>query len=267
MADSNFFELIRHLAGINDCLIAVDLDSRILSWDKGAERIFGYSKEETLDKDISIIFPKEIRHHILQIKEALKNKIPALNIKTKRLHKDGSIIDVNISFSPLYDDENKLMGYLNIISKTSEPADFDAVMQKMNRKEGISPQTDAASGGLNDKPKSDTDQRSNVNESPKNITLDDLRINDIKKRTFAEIRKLILLSIKSQVTINQLANFTGINWKTAENHLTFLIGKGLVKEILKSEYVRIVELTEEGRKYSEQLRKEYQEKGMEVTTS
>ncbi|PIN86832.1 hypothetical protein COV19_02400 [Candidatus Woesearchaeota archaeon CG10_big_fil_rev_8_21_14_0_10_44_13] len=68
-----------------------------------------------------------------------------------------------------------------------------------------------------------------------------------KKRLFTELRNLILENVVSgQKTLNQIASETGINWKTVDNHMTFLIGKGLAKEVFSSRYVRIVEATEKG---------------------
>lgn len=68
------------------------------------------------------------------------------------------------------------------------------------------------------------------------------------KRTFKEIRRDILESLSGgQNTINRISNQTEINWKTVDNHLIYLIGRGLVSEVFSSEYVRIFELTEEGK--------------------
>ena len=70
------------------------------------------------------------------------------------------------------------------------------------------------------------------------------------KRTFQKIRKDILKSLSAgQNTINHISNETDINWKTVENHLIYLIGRGLVNEVFSSEYVRIFELTEEGKDF------------------
>ncbi|MBD3313862.1 ArsR family transcriptional regulator [Candidatus Woesearchaeota archaeon] len=67
------------------------------------------------------------------------------------------------------------------------------------------------------------------------------------KRTFDELREIILRDLtQSQKTINQISSETGINWKTVENHLTFLVGKGLAREIFSSKFVRIFEATEKG---------------------
>lgn len=69
-----------------------------------------------------------------------------------------------------------------------------------------------------------------------------------RKRSFESIRHLILQClIHGPYTINQISIKTGINWKTVENHLTYLLGRGQVKEVMKSEYVRIFDVTEEGK--------------------
>ena len=77
----------------------------------------------------------------------------------------------------------------------------------------------------------------------------------MEKRTFEEIRMLLLRQLFScgQSTLNSLSRKTGINWKTTDNHITFLIGKGLAQEIFSSEYVRIIEITNKGRELVEEF--------------
>lgn len=71
-----------------------------------------------------------------------------------------------------------------------------------------------------------------------------------EKRTFNEIRNSILISLATgQKTINQISSETRINWKTIERHLTYLVGKGWVREAFSSAYVRIFELTAFGKDY------------------
>lgn len=77
------------------------------------------------------------------------------------------------------------------------------------------------------------------------------------KRTFYELRNELLITLsKGKMTINQIANDSGINWRTVEKHLTYFIGKKLVEEIFSSEYVRVFELTSQGRKCVDELKKE-----------
>jgi len=73
-----------------------------------------------------------------------------------------------------------------------------------------------------------------------------------KKRKFDEIRNIILHDLLSgKKTLNKISAEAGINWKTVERHITFLIGKGMVHEVFSSPYVKIVELTEKGKEYLE----------------
>lgn len=71
-----------------------------------------------------------------------------------------------------------------------------------------------------------------------------------QKRTFIEIRNCILLSLASgQKTVNQISVEAKVNWRTVDNHLIYLMGKTLVKEVFSSSYVRIFELTAFGKDY------------------
>ena len=71
-----------------------------------------------------------------------------------------------------------------------------------------------------------------------------------EKRGFKEIRKQILLSLsKGQLSINEIAKQSKINWKTVSNHLIYLTGRGFVKEVFSSSYVRIYELTTQGKDF------------------
>ncbi len=88
------------------------------------------------------------------------------------------------------------------------------------------------------------------------IPLEDIAERE-QKRTFVDIRKLIIISLeKSKKTINQIALDSGVNWKTVEKHLTYMIGKRLVNEVFSSEYVRVFELTEQGKACFEIIKKE-----------
>lgn len=71
-----------------------------------------------------------------------------------------------------------------------------------------------------------------------------------KKRKFAQIRDSILFQLSfGKKTINQIAEEINANWKTVDLHLTFLLGKGMVIEVFKSDYARIYDLSDDGKKY------------------
>lgn len=70
------------------------------------------------------------------------------------------------------------------------------------------------------------------------------------KRTFKELRQAILSDLlQGRKTVNQLAKDAGINWKTVDNHLIWLKGRGFIRDVFVSSYVKIYELTDEGRAF------------------
>lgn len=63
------------------------------------------------------------------------------------------------------------------------------------------------------------------------------------RRKFEEIRKLILIDLRQgQRTVNQIAESTGLTWRTVDSHLIYLVGKGLAEPVFVSEYVKIYRL-------------------------
>jgi len=71
-----------------------------------------------------------------------------------------------------------------------------------------------------------------------------------KRRTFDQIRLLILSALfQKRKTINQIAKDIDVNWRTVDNHLTHLSERELIKEVFSSEYVRIFDITNQGRQH------------------
>jgi len=63
------------------------------------------------------------------------------------------------------------------------------------------------------------------------------------KKKFREIREIILKDFqKGERTVNQIAASTGLTWRTVDNHIVHLIGKGLVEPVFVSQYVKIYKL-------------------------
>jgi len=68
------------------------------------------------------------------------------------------------------------------------------------------------------------------------------------KQTFKEIRKKILKELqKGQKTVNEIADKTGLTWRTVDNHLIHLIGKGQAEPVFISKYVKIYKAKEAGK--------------------
>ncbi len=67
------------------------------------------------------------------------------------------------------------------------------------------------------------------------------------RRNFKEIRQIILRDLLiGQKTVNQIAESTGLTWRTVDNHLIHLTGKGLIEPVFISEYVKIYRIKKVG---------------------
>jgi PAS domain S-box-containing protein len=106
-------EKIRTLANIvessNDAIITESLDGIITSWNKGAEQVYGYSAEEVLGKNMSILEPDNIEGETKHLIEKIKKGEKVQNYETFRLKKDSTIINVSVTLSPVFDASGKLV--------------------------------------------------------------------------------------------------------------------------------------------------------------
>jgi len=65
------------------------------------------------------------------------------------------------------------------------------------------------------------------------------------KRKFVEIREIILKDFKKgERTVNQIADSTGLTWRTVDNHIIYLIGTGKIEPVFVSKYVKIYKIKE-----------------------
>lgn len=106
---------LMHLANIvensNDAIYSINLEGRITSWNRTAEKIFGWSKEEAMSMDSSVLLPDEIKNETEFIIRRIREGERELRFETRRLRKDGEVIDVEVTVSPIFDEMVILQGY------------------------------------------------------------------------------------------------------------------------------------------------------------
>lgn len=93
-----------------DAIISKDLGGRITSWNQGAEKLYGYKREEVLGHDIGLIAPKERLHEIEGIVAKISKGERVEHFETQRLTKSGAVLDVSITASPLFGPDGTLCG-------------------------------------------------------------------------------------------------------------------------------------------------------------
>ncbi len=93
----------------NDAIVTVSLDCIITSWNKGAEQIYGYSSEEILGKNVSVLEPGNVKGEIQKLVERVKQGEKIQHYETLRLRKDGAIINISITLSPIFNTYGKIV--------------------------------------------------------------------------------------------------------------------------------------------------------------
>ena len=93
-----------------DAIIGKNLDGIITQWNKGAERIYGYSAQEMIGRSITTLSPKDRPQEILGILEKVRRGERVEYFESVRVTKDGRRVNVSISVSPIHDAEGRVMG-------------------------------------------------------------------------------------------------------------------------------------------------------------
>jgi hypothetical protein len=94
----------------DDAIIGKNLDGTITSWNKGAERIYGYAPEEVIGKHISLLVPSDRPDEIPEILQKIARGESTEHFESVRVTKDGRPLDVSISVSPLRDAKGEIIG-------------------------------------------------------------------------------------------------------------------------------------------------------------
>jgi PAS domain S-box-containing protein len=104
----------------DDAIISKTLDGNITSWNKGAERIFGYTAEEAIGKHITMLMFPDRYEEEAGIIERLRRGHRVLPFDTVRRRKDGTAVDVSLAISPVRDLDGKIVGASKIARDISE---------------------------------------------------------------------------------------------------------------------------------------------------
>lgn len=94
----------------DDAIISKSLDGIITSWNQGAESIFGYTAEEAVGRPISILIPPERLNEEPMILDRIKKGERIRHYETKRRSKNGTILDISLTVSPIFNSEGKVIG-------------------------------------------------------------------------------------------------------------------------------------------------------------
>ncbi|MCG8410740.1 MAG: PAS domain S-box protein [Bacteroidales bacterium] len=177
-----------------DGIVSIDLDGFITSWNKGAAKTYGYTKKEILGKNIKQIYPEENKKELRQIIKIAKQGKKIKSFETKRLHKNGNTLNVNVNYSPVKDENNNLYGLSIITRDLTEFIDYQHKLKEKTEK--LLTQNKEIlnlNKTLNEKNESLRIINSDIEESEKKFrvafktSLDAITISEFKTGTYIEI--------------------------------------------------------------------------------
>ena len=106
----------------DDVIVSKNLDGIIVSWNKGAERVFGYTAEEAIGQPITIVIPEDRHDEERQILTRIRRGERIDHYETVRRRKHGSLVAVSLTVSPVKNAEGKVVGASKIAKDITEQA-------------------------------------------------------------------------------------------------------------------------------------------------
>lgn len=116
----------------DDAIVSKDLNGMITSWNKGAERMFGYKAEEVIGKSITILIPPDRLEEEPHILGRIRQGEPVDHFETIRRRKDGTLLDISATISPVRDSQGKIVGASKIARDISGRKRAQAAIGELN---------------------------------------------------------------------------------------------------------------------------------------
>jgi PAS domain S-box-containing protein len=116
----------------DDAIVSKNLDGMITSWNRGAERLFGYSSEEAIGQNIRLIIPPDRRSEEEELLARLRRGERIDHFETVRLRKDGTALDISVTISPLKNAAGRVIGASKVGRDISERKRTEARLKDLH---------------------------------------------------------------------------------------------------------------------------------------
>jgi len=122
------------VAASDDAIVSKTLEGIILSWNEGAQRLFGYTPAEAVGQSINLIIPSNLREEERQILQRLRQGERIDHFETIRVAKDGRLLDISLTVSPVRDDSGRVIGASKVARDISERKRSEAALRDADRR-------------------------------------------------------------------------------------------------------------------------------------
>jgi PAS domain S-box-containing protein len=116
----------------DDAIISKDLTGRITSWNRGAERIFGYTAQEAVGRPVTMLMPEDRQDEEVEILASLQRGERVDHFETIRRRKDGEFLTVSLTISPLRDSSGRIVGASKIARDITPRKRADEAIRALN---------------------------------------------------------------------------------------------------------------------------------------
>ena len=118
----------------DDAIISKRLDGHIVSWNQGAERLFGYTADEAVGQAISLIIPPDRLEEEAMIIERLRRGERIEHYETVRVTKDGRRVEISLTISPIRDAGNNIVGASKVARDVSQRRAVETALRDADRR-------------------------------------------------------------------------------------------------------------------------------------
>jgi PAS domain S-box-containing protein len=121
------------VASSDDAIVSKDLDGTILTWNRGAERMFGYPAAEAIGQSIRIIIPQDRQGEEDEVLARIRQGLSVDHFETVRQRKDGSLVDISVTISPVRNSAGTIVGASKIARDITEQRRLRSVVEEASR--------------------------------------------------------------------------------------------------------------------------------------
>jgi PAS domain S-box-containing protein len=113
----------------DDAIVSKGVDGIVTSWNRGAELLFGYTAAEAIGQHITFIIPPDRRNEEVMILAEIRSGRPVDHFETVRMHKDGSLLNISVTISPIRDSSGRVVGASKVARNITERMQIERALR------------------------------------------------------------------------------------------------------------------------------------------